>query len=79
MQDFIYFLKQIILLGTTWTQEMMWMIVHNLNMVGAEVNIIERFPFLEYVLLLIKIISGFTSHRGPFSLIYLLMKITQEV
>ncbi|XP_028981879.1 sulfotransferase 4A1 [Diachasma alloeum] len=33
--------------GTTWTQEMVWCISHNLDFKGAEVNLTTRFPFLE--------------------------------
>ncbi|CAG9821979.1 unnamed protein product, partial [Phaedon cochleariae] len=33
--------------GTTWTQEMVWMIMHNLDFVGGEANLGVRSPFLE--------------------------------
>lgn len=34
--------------GTTWSQEMCWMIMNNVNYKGAEANIFERTPFLEF-------------------------------
>lgn len=35
--------------GTTWTQEMMWLICNDLDYAGARaVTLDERFPFLEY-------------------------------
>ncbi|KAF5291377.1 hypothetical protein FQA39_LY03528 [Lamprigera yunnana] len=33
--------------GTTWTQEMVWLIENNFDYVGAQVHLDERFPFLE--------------------------------
>jgi hypothetical protein len=36
-----------IVLGTTWTQEMTWVIGNNLDFEGAKVPLPERFPFLE--------------------------------
>ncbi|KAF2893636.1 hypothetical protein ILUMI_12537 [Ignelater luminosus] len=33
--------------GTTWTQEMVWMIANNLDFQGAKQSLRERFPFLE--------------------------------
>lgn len=33
--------------GTTWAQEMIWLIVNNLNYEGAKVFVDERFPILE--------------------------------
>ncbi|CAH1999715.1 unnamed protein product [Acanthoscelides obtectus] len=33
--------------GTTWTQEMIWMIVNNLDFDGGQVNLGIRSPFLE--------------------------------
>ncbi|XP_063701779.1 luciferin sulfotransferase-like [Culicoides brevitarsis] len=34
--------------GTTWTQEMVWLLNNNLNFVEAKkVNLLQRFPFLE--------------------------------
>lgn len=33
--------------GTTWTQEMIWLICNNLDFKGAEKHLGERFPFLE--------------------------------
>lgn len=36
--------------GTTWTQEMSWMIGHNLDYkTSLETKLDERFPFIEYV------------------------------
>lgn len=35
--------------GTTWTQEMVWLICNNLDYKGAEVLLDRRFPFLESV------------------------------
>ncbi|KAF2886189.1 hypothetical protein ILUMI_19984 [Ignelater luminosus] len=34
--------------GTTWTQEMVWLIANNLDFKGAEENLNNRFPFLEF-------------------------------
>lgn len=35
-------------LGTTWTQEMTWLLANNLNyQKAADVPLTERFPFLE--------------------------------
>lgn len=34
--------------GTTWVQEMVWLIANDLDYKGAEVNLMSRFPFLEY-------------------------------
>jgi hypothetical protein len=34
-------------LGTTWTQEMTWLIQTDLDFNGAKVFLPERFPFLE--------------------------------
>ncbi|XP_060529473.1 luciferin sulfotransferase-like [Cylas formicarius] len=33
--------------GTTWTQEMVWMIMHDLDFEGGQVNLGQRSPFLE--------------------------------
>lgn len=34
--------------GTTWTQEMVWLLNNNLNFTEAKkVNLLQRFPFLE--------------------------------
>lgn len=33
--------------GTTWVQEMVWLIKHRMNLAGSEVNICKRFPMLE--------------------------------
>nr|XP_023014297.1 amine sulfotransferase-like isoform X1 [Leptinotarsa decemlineata]XP_023014298.1 amine sulfotransferase-like isoform X2 [Leptinotarsa decemlineata] len=33
--------------GTTWTQEMVWMITNNLDFVGGQANLGHRSPFLE--------------------------------
>lgn len=33
--------------GTTWTQEMIWLISNDLDFKGAEQLLDERFPFLE--------------------------------
>lgn len=41
------FVTSIINLGTTWTQEMVWMIGNNLDFVGAKRPLKERFPYLE--------------------------------
>jgi len=36
--------------GTTWTQEMVWMIGHNLDYKSSfNTRLDDRFPFLEYV------------------------------
>lgn len=35
--------------GTTWTQEMVWLICNNLDYKGAEILVDIRFPFLESV------------------------------
>ncbi|KAG5891566.1 hypothetical protein JTB14_015833 [Gonioctena quinquepunctata] len=42
--------------GTTWTQEMVWMIMHNLDFVGGQVNLGHRSPFLE--------VSALFDYRG---------------
>ncbi|KAF5277390.1 hypothetical protein FQA39_LY06203 [Lamprigera yunnana] len=34
--------------GTTWSQEMIWLIANDLNYEGAKVFVNERFPILEY-------------------------------
>lgn len=36
------------MLGTTWTQELVWLLANNLNYEGAKSLIPVRFPFLEY-------------------------------
>lgn len=33
--------------GTTWTQEMVWLICNNLDYKGAEILLDTRFPFIE--------------------------------
>lgn len=33
--------------GTTWTQEMVWLICNNLDYKGAEIILDTRFPFIE--------------------------------
>lgn len=33
--------------GTTWTQEMVWLISNDLDFKGAEQDLRKRFPFLE--------------------------------
>ena len=33
--------------GTTWTQEMVWMILHNCERAKSDLN--DRSPFIEYV------------------------------
>ncbi|XP_042220322.1 luciferin sulfotransferase-like [Homarus americanus] len=33
--------------GTTWTQEMVWLLVHNLDYEGAKCRLDKRFPFTE--------------------------------
>lgn len=33
--------------GTTWTQEMVWLLIHNMDYDGAKVALDTRFPFLE--------------------------------
>ena len=33
--------------GTTWTQEMVWMIINNLDFEGGKVNLDDRCPFIE--------------------------------
>lgn len=37
--------------GTTWTQEMVWLIGHDLDYAGAKVNLPERFPFIDHTAL----------------------------
>lgn len=37
------------ILGTTWTQEMVWLIANDLDYEGAKSLLINRFPFIEYV------------------------------
>jgi len=37
--------------GTTWTQEMVWLIANDCDFIGAKQTLTERFPFLEYRLL----------------------------
>jgi hypothetical protein len=34
-------------IGQTWTQEMVWRIMNNLDFKRAEVELIQRFPFFE--------------------------------
>ena len=47
IQDFLFYLG----LGTTWTQEMVWCIMNNLDYKLAKETILEkRVPFFEYVL-----------------------------
>jgi len=33
--------------GTTWTQEMVWLIANDCDFIGAKTLLRERFPFLE--------------------------------
>jgi hypothetical protein len=49
IQDSIVFwlLPYFSILGTTWTQEMAWLIQKDLDFDGAKVPLPERFPFLE--------------------------------
>lgn len=35
--------------GTTWTQEMVWCIANNVDLMAAEKLLLKRFPFLEYL------------------------------
>ncbi|XP_034255081.1 luciferin sulfotransferase-like isoform X2 [Thrips palmi] len=37
--------------GTTWTQEMVWLIGNDLDYAGAKVNLPERFPFIDHTAL----------------------------
>lgn len=39
--------KKYIFLGTTWIQEMVWLIQNNLNYKGAQEPVLKRFPYLE--------------------------------
>ena len=34
--------------GTTWTQELLWLIMHNADFEGAKSSVYERSPFLEF-------------------------------
>ncbi|KAF2899022.1 hypothetical protein ILUMI_07154 [Ignelater luminosus] len=47
--------------GTTWTQEMIWMIANNLDFEGGTESLDKRFPFLE--------ISGLFDHEKVFAAI----------
>ena len=47
---FIYtFLSQC---GTTWSQELIWQVVHGVDLEGGKKDLNERFPFLEFDTLL---------------------------
>ncbi|KAF2893957.1 hypothetical protein ILUMI_12215 [Ignelater luminosus] len=45
--------------GTTWAQEMIWMIINNLDFDGGKESLTKRFPFLE--------ISGLFEHKKAFA------------
>ena len=35
--------------GTTWTQEMVWLLSHDLDYEGAKMRLNDRSPFIEFV------------------------------
>ena len=53
--------------GTTWTQEMVWMIAHDCDTEAAKESLITRSPFIEYKLRLF----FFCSHFRKADLIFL--------
>ncbi|XP_022912505.2 luciferin sulfotransferase-like [Onthophagus taurus] len=50
--------------GTTWTQEMVWLIGNDLDYEGAKVSVDQRFPFIE-VNSLTKAMMKFGKKRNP--------------
>ena len=43
-------LSNVMVTGTTWTQEMVWMIAHDCDTEAAKESLITRSPFIEYKL-----------------------------
>ncbi|KAF5279518.1 hypothetical protein FQR65_LT03340 [Abscondita terminalis] len=52
--------------GTTWTQEMIWMIVNDFDFEGGQKCITERFPFLDYPIIFdYKLVYNNNSEFNP--------------
>lgn len=47
--DIIFVQDDVRVPGTTWTQELVWCLVHGRDHKDVSVNMMTRFPFLEWV------------------------------
>ena len=56
------------ILGTTWTQEMVWLIAHDFDTVAGKQPLTQRSPFLEYQIIAPSFSIIISLHVNPIRL-----------